>query len=137
MIEGHVLTVGLLDAFVSDIDLSLVKTLVNLRIEAELFADGLQGGSPSTRPLHLCIIVLTVRVLACPGLPGLLVSRLADSNFSEPMSLLIDSVLRSVDLVDGLGCRVVNFGGERGLADAHPILVDQFDQQTSLLVGHR
>ena len=43
------------------------------------------------------------------------------------MSLFVDAILSCVDLVDGLGRRVVNFGGERGLADAHAILVDQLD----------
>ncbi len=53
------------------------------------------------------------------------------------MSLFVDAVLSSVDLVDGLGSGVVDLGCEGCLANAHTILVDQFDEEASLLVGYR
>ena len=55
--------------------------------------------------------------------------------FSEPMLLLVDALLGNVDLVDGLGRRVVDLGGDGSLADAHSVFVDQLDEQASLLVG--
>ena len=53
------------------------------------------------------------------------VSRFADSNFSEPMSLFVDAILSCVDLVDGLGRRVGNIVAQGGLPDRHVLFVDQ------------
>ena len=53
------------------------------------------------------------------------------------MLLFVDALLGNVDLVDSLCRGVVDLGRDGGLADAHVILVDQFHEQASLLVGDR
>lgn len=53
------------------------------------------------------------------------------------MSLFINAILRLVDLINGLGSRIIDLGGQSGLPNAESFFVDQLDKQAPLLVGHR
>ena len=52
------------------------------------------------------------------------------------MDLLACPILLLVDLVDGLGGRIVDIGGFGSLGDVHSLLVDEVDEELALLVRH-
>ena len=62
--------------------------------------------------------------------------RAGRSNLSESVELLVNALLRDVNLVDRLRCRVVDLGTDGGLADAHAFLVDELDEVAALFVCH-
>lgn len=136
VVKRQSLASGGLDALYSDIDFCLVQAFVDVFAEAQLFADRLQH--------RLASVLLprgAVRSLGATGrggalgCPFLVAGEAGRGKFSEPMLLLVDALLGNVDLVDGLGRRVVDLGGDGSLADAHPVLVDKLDEQASLLIG--
>ena len=53
------------------------------------------------------------------------------------MDFLARPILLLVDLVDGLGSRVVDIGGFCSLGDVHTLLVDELDEELPLGIWHR
>ena len=52
------------------------------------------------------------------------------------MILFIYTFLRYIYLVYRFGCRINYIGTERGLTNAHPVFMDEFDKQAALINCH-
>ena len=134
MVEGKCLAVSLLDSLLCHVDHVVVQTVIDVVREAELLADRHQHGHLLRRcPSLASTSILSVIILV---LAGKTLGVASGSNFSEPMLTFVNAFLCNVDLVDGLGGRVVDAGSDGRLANAEAILVDELHQKSALLVGH-
>ncbi len=126
VVERHVLAAGVLNALHCHVNHLFVKALIDVKAKIELFSDRLEHRGDFRR---WCLLILRDECF-------LIGTGEVRSNFSEPMLLLVNSLLGQINLIDGLGRGVVDLGGNSSLADALPLFVDEAYEHAALLIVH-